>query len=252
MGLFQRLFGTRGTQFASFASLKSDMHSHVIPGIDDGASSLDDSLDMLRAMSELGFQKVITTPHVMRDGFPNTPEGIKAGLERVRREAQEHAISIELEAAAEYYLDEAFLTSIESGLLFFGGQPKFVLFETSYVSKPMSLNNAVFKMQTHGYTPVLAHPERYQYWWGKSDALEEMEELRNRGVKFQVNISSFAGRHGKASQVLAKQLVKSGMVDFLGTDMHKARQAETMKEALKGSKDLRALLDSGNLLNQHL
>lgn len=252
MSLFSRLFGQRAAAGPlDMAALGTDMHSHVIPGIDDGARTIEDSLDMLRGMVALGFTKVITTPHIMSDGYPNTPAIIREGLEKVRTAAQAAALPIQIEAAAEYYLDEQFDRYLEEGLLCFGGEKRYVLFETSYVSKPLALRNALFRMQSQKYTPVMAHPERYQYHWQK-DGLESIRELREGGVLMQVNTGSFAGRYSKQAAVLARQLVKEELVDFLGTDMHRVQQAQTLEQALHDHRELRDVIGSGRLLNSQL
>ena len=118
-----------------FDCLKTDMHSHLIPNIDDGASSLEDSIKMISALRKLGFQKIITTPHVMSDFYKNTPETINAGLALVRAELQKNKIDVQLEAAAEYYLDYEFELKIkEQNLLTFSG--KYILVETSFIEAP--------------------------------------------------------------------------------------------------------------------
>lgn len=252
MSFLDRWFGKRPAAGPlNMAALKTDMHSHCIPGIDDGAKTLADSLDMLRGMVALGYTKVITTPHIMSDGYPNTPAIILAGLEKVRAAAQAERLPLQIEAAAEYYLDEQFDRYLAEGLLSFGGDKRYVLFETSYVSKPLGLRNALFRMQSNHYTPVLAHPERYQYFWQK-DAVDSIRELRESGVRMQVNIGSFAGRYSKQAAVLARQLVKEGLVDFLGTDMHRVQQAQTLEASLQDHRELRELIASGTLLNSQL
>jgi protein-tyrosine phosphatase len=155
MSIFGRLFGRKKETGApvSLGSLKADMHSHVIPGIDDGAGTMQDSLDMLHAFAALGYEKVITTPHIMSDGYRNTPEIILGGLEKVRVAAKGAGIDIQIEAAAEYYLDEVFVSKLDKGLLSFGGEKRYVLFETSYVTQPMALSQTIFQLQTLGYTP---------------------------------------------------------------------------------------------------
>lgn len=252
MSFLSRLFGQRTEAGPrDMSALGTDMHSHIIPGIDDGAKTMADSLDMLRGMVALGYRKVITTPHIMSDGYPNTPAIILAGLERVRAAAQAENLPIQIEAAAEYYLDEQFDRYLAEGLMSFGGDKRYVLFETSYVTKPLSLRNALFRMQSSHYTPVLAHPERYQYFW-EGDAVSTIRELQESGVKMQVNIGSFVGRYSKQAAVLARQLVKEGLVDLLGTDMHRASQAITMEAALKDHRELRELIASDRLLNHQL
>jgi protein-tyrosine phosphatase len=252
MSFFSRLFGQRGEAGPSdMRALATDMHSHVIPGIDDGAKTIEDSLNMLRGFIALGYRKVITSPHIMSDGYPNTPAIIREGLDKVRAAAQAAGLAIEVEAAAEYYLDEQFEKYLAEGLLHFGGDKRYVLFETSYVSKPLSLRNALFRMQSQQYIPVMAHPERYQYFW-EGDALSAIRALQESGVLMQVNIGSFAGRYSKKAAVLARQLTKEGLVDFLGTDMHRAQQAITLEAALKDHRELRDLVGSGRLLNSQL
>ena len=254
MSIFGRLFGRKKETGApvSLGSLKADMHSHVIPGIDDGAGTMQDSLDMLHAFAALGYEKVITTPHIMSDGYRNTPEIILGGLEKVRVAAKGAGIEMQIEAAAEYYLDEVFVANLDKGLLSFGGEKRYVLFETSYVTQPMALSQTIFQLQTLGYTPVLAHPERYQYFWASKDAIDEIRDLRERGTKLQVNIGSFAGRHSKQSATIARKLAKEGLIDFLGTDMHRAGQGDTLAKAMFEIRELRELVMGGSLLNYGL
>jgi protein-tyrosine phosphatase len=254
MSIFSRLFGKRqdpGPR-ATLGELGVDMHSHVIPGIDDGAPAMAQSIEMLQAFASLGYRKVITTPHVMSDGYRNSPETILKGLENVRAAAIDAGIDLQIEAAAEYYLDEVFVANLHRTLLSFGGEKRYVLFETSYVTRPMALEETIFNLQTHGYTPVLAHPERYQYWWGRKDALEEIQELHDRGAKLQVNVSSFAGRHSKQSATIARTLAKQGLIDFLGTDMHRAAQGDTLAKAAFEHQEIHDLIRGGTLLNHTL
>ncbi|MEM1000235.1 MAG: CpsB/CapC family capsule biosynthesis tyrosine phosphatase [Bacteroidota bacterium] len=256
-GFLKRIFG--GSESASqasaadrFAELKVDLHSHLIPGIDDGAPDLDTAVEMVRQLSGLGYRKLITTPHIMADGFPNTPKIIREGLAALRKGVAAAGIEVEVQAAAEYYLDEIFAEHLEkSELLTFGGEGKYLLFETSYISRPLMLGDAVFRMQTMGYIPVLAHPERYQYHW-TDDGLEEIRILRNRGIKMQVNFGSFAGRQGKKAATLAREMAKEGMVDFVGSDLHRPTQVATLSKAMADNKALRMLVDTGRLLNKTL
>lgn len=252
MGFLDSLFGKKKETAQPYQEVGVDLHSHLIPGIDDGAKTIADSIEMIRGLMDLGYRKMVTTPHIMSDAYPNTPEKIRAGLEKIKDAAAKEGLEVELEAAAEYYVDEAFVEQLETEeLLSFGGEKKYLLFETSYISKPMSLNKVIFRLNTLGYSPVLAHPERYQYFW-KDEGIEELEILRERGLKFQVNIASFAGRQGRRAANIARTLTKNGMVDFIGSDIHRPRQIETLRKAIGGSKELRNLVGSGDLLNHKL
>ena len=187
MGLFDSLFGKREAAVgpADLSVLGCDVHSHFIPGIDDGAQTLEQSIELLTAMRELGYRKVITTPHNMADGYKNTPEIILGGLEKLRREVERVGLDITVDAAAEYYLDHELERKVlDRTVLTFGKD--LLLFELPFISEPSILLPVVFQMQTQGYRPVLAHPERYGFWHGD---YTKYERLKERGVLFQLNLS---------------------------------------------------------------
>lgn len=252
MNLLQRIFGGPQLEPEAYSKVHTDIHSHLIPGIDDGSNSIEQSLEMIRGLKSLGYKKLITTPHVMSDAFRNTPEIILGGLEKLREAIKAEGIEIELEAAAEYYLDDTFSQKLEAGnMLTFGGSEKYLLVETSYVAQPMGLNDLIFQMLTKGYQPVLAHPERYQYFWD-GDALYNIQQLRERGLKLQVNISSFVGRNSKMAAQIVRSLCNEGLVDFIGSDLHRPQQLETLRKAPSSSKELRNLIEQGSLLNSKI
>jgi len=206
--------------------LKVDLHSHLIPGIDDGSQSMEESLKLLRGMVSLGYQKVITTPHIMSDAYRNTPEIIREGAANLRSSAADAGIEIEIDAAAEYYLDDGFYTLLQKGELM-TVQGKYLLFETSYISKPLQTEEMIFEMTSAGYTPVMAHPERYRYI---KEPLKEYRRFKELGVRFQVNINSFGGHYGKGAQILADFLSREGMIDYLGSDIHHQKHVEGIRK----------------------
>lgn len=213
-------------------TLTVDVHSHILPSIDDGAENLDIAIEMLRELKKLGYQKVITTPHVMRGYYNNSVEEIKEALTLVREAIIENQIDIEIEAAAEYYLDELFLNKIENGeqFLTFDSEKKYLLFETSFIGYPPFLMETVTKLKIQGYTPVLAHPERYTYL---QRDLETLYRLHNLGVLFQVNINSLTGFYSKQAQAFAEWMIERNIVSFLGSDCHNLAQLENLKTAMK-------------------
>ena len=252
MSFLQRIFGGQSSEAAPFGKLGVDIHSHLIPGIDDGSSSLEESMLMIRALHKLGYRKLITTPHIMSDAYRNTPEIIRKGIELLRENIKIAGIEIEVEGAAEYYLDDGFAQSLgKRELLTFGGDKKYLLVETSYVAKPMGMHDVIFALLTQGYTPVLAHPERYQYLWAE-DAVEEVRMMRNRGMKIQVNLTSFGGRYSKRATTIACDLAKEDLIDFIGTDLHRPLQLDTLQKTYNSSKELRHLVDGERLLNSSL
>jgi tyrosine-protein phosphatase YwqE len=211
-------------------ALITDMHSHLLPGLDDGVKTLEDAEAVVRVFQQLGYRKLITTPHVMQDHYRNTPQTILSGLDQLRNHLKKQNIEMEVAAAAEYYLDEAFMRRLESGnpLLTFGNS--YLLFETNFISEPLNLNEFIFAATTRGYTPVLAHPERYLYL---QDNISRIEDLANRGVLFQVNLGSLAGFYNKGVQNMAGKLVDMKLVHFLGSDCHHLQHAEAIAKASK-------------------
>jgi len=233
----------------SVTELGTDMHAHWIPGIDDGAKTMDEALSMLQGMATLGFTTCIATPHIMADYYRNTPQGIREGLENVRAAARAAGLSLRLEAAAEYYLDEQFVALLEKGdMLTFGAD--YLLFELSYVNRPSNFQTAIFQIQTHGYQPVLAHPERYPYF-SEDGNLTPFREMADQGVLLQLNLGSLTGQHGPFARHLARELVDAQLVHFAGTDVHRASQTRDL-EQLRTDRWFHKLLDSGRLLNAGL
>jgi tyrosine-protein phosphatase YwqE len=210
------------------SNIAVDMHSHLIPGIDDGSKSMDETIAMLAKFQHLGYRKVITTPHIMSDYYRNTPEIILSGLENVREVASKLGLTIEIEAAAEYYFDDHFLNLIKKKELLTFGE-NHVLVEFDFSSKPMYENEMFFELLTVGYKPVLAHFERYSAFHGK---LEKAIEYRSRGVLIQLNLNSLTGHYGPEVKKQAERLIDNGLVDFVGTDCHRMQHLMTLEENL--------------------
>lgn len=205
-----------------------DMHSHLIPGIDDGSKSMDESIAMLAKFENLGYKKVITTPHIMSDYYRNTPEIILSGLNEVRETAQKLGLQIEIDAAAEYYFDEYFLDLIKKKqILTFGGS--FVLVEFAFSGKPMFENEMFFELLSSNYQPVLAHFERYAAFHGN---LDKALEYRSRGVHLQLNLNSLTGHYGPEVKKQAELLIDNELVDFVGSDCHRIQHLLMLEEHL--------------------
>ncbi len=228
-------------------ALTADMHAHFLPGIDDGASDMTESLLLIQKLAESGYKKLVATPHVMNDFFRNTPEIIMGKLAEVKQAVAEKGWDIEIEAAAEYYLDEFFIEKLnkEEPLLTFG--EGYLLFETSFINQPAQLNEAIFLMQSLHYKPILAHPERYMYL---QDNFSKCVELFENGVLFQININSLAGYYAMPAQLLAERLIDQKMVHFAGTDCHAIKHVKAMQMAR--SKKYYARLLEADLLNHKI
>jgi tyrosine-protein phosphatase YwqE len=224
LNLFKR---TTPESLQDLSKLITDVHSHLIPGIDDGSQSLDETLGMLLKFSELGYQRVITTPHVMSDQYRNTPEIILRGLEEVRAAVTEAGIPIQVDAAAEYYLDEFLTEKVErEEILTFGDN--YLLFELSFTTPPNLLDNFIFSAKTRGYNPVIAHFERYPYYF--SNPQEKLSDLRNKGVMIQLNALSLTGHYGPHIRKQAEWMVDHDFVDLVGTDAHRIQHLQLLNK----------------------
>jgi tyrosine-protein phosphatase YwqE len=211
-----------------FSTFGTDIHSHLIPGIDDGSKSIEESLQYIRALQELGFHKIITTPHVMADSYRNTREIIMQGLEELREAVRQAGITVELEAAAEYYFDENFFQAVENNdLMTFGN--KYVLFEISFMNPPENIMQVIFDLQVKGYKPLLAHPERYPFWQQK---FSEYHKLKEAGALFQLNINSLCGYYNNKVKKIAERLIDENMIDFIGSDLHGQRHLDAMRKCV--------------------
>jgi tyrosine-protein phosphatase YwqE len=220
------------------------MHSHLIPGVDDGAPDAAESISLIQGLLEIGYQYLITSPHIMQDMYPNTPATLGAGYRELKKGFPGE---LPLRFAAEYFLDEhvAGLLERDEPLLAVSGSR--VLVELSFVSRPMGLKEMIFDLQMKGYEPILAHPERYTYFHREP---RYYEEIRQTGCLFQCNILSFSGYYGEMIREAAEFLVSKDMVDLLGTDLHHQRHLSALRE-LPFTPSLKKLMGK-TLLNQQL
>jgi len=246
LGLFS-IFQKKQSGPLTVNPLKVDLHSHLVPAIDDGIQTIEEGLDILREMEALGYEKVITTPHTMSGTFDNNPDTILGGLEKMKAAVKEAGINIKMEAATEYYLDESFMEKLKNDepLMTFGNN--YVLFETAFLNAPPFLKEATFLMSIKGYKAVYAHPERYSYLIEDEQMLEEMID---RQVIFQLNAVSLAGAYGKPVQKFAEKLVDRGVIGMVGTDCHNMGHIDFLKQAVQ-TKHYKKLMQS-TLLNNSL
>lgn len=222
----------------------TDMHNHILPGVDHGSQSVEQSLQMLEAEIKMGIKRVICTPHVTAETFENTPDTILPAFEVLKNAVAEAGLDVELHVSAEYRLDDFWNKQYAAGNLI--PMPgKFLLVENSFMQELLELDELLFDLAIKGYQPILAHPERYGYY---SHRHHRYETMHNAGVCFQLNILSLAGYFGSSARDNAVWLVKNGMVDMLGTDMHNLEHAEIIMEYLR-SKDWRKM---SALLEPHI
>jgi protein-tyrosine phosphatase len=230
INLFSSLFKKKQEQVV-VPGLTVDMHSHLLPGIDDGVEDLEQALQTIKELMALGYDTFITTPHVMGGVYNNDAALILKKRDEVRAYVAEQGIKITLEASAEYFLDEVFMDLLKndkSKLLPIGNNH--ILIETSFMYPSPYLDEAIFLLQASGFKPVLAHPERYIYL---HDDWDRYCELHDKGLLFQLNLSSLTGYYSPMVRKVARKLIDAQRVDFIGTDCHGSRHIPFLQKAIK-------------------
>jgi protein-tyrosine phosphatase len=231
MSILNKLFNLKPKLAdASFVNpINVELHSHLIPNIDDGVQSLEESITVIKHFAERGYKKVITTPHIMGDFYKNGPENILPALDLIREELAKQNINIEIQAAAEYMIDDVFEKKIASGNLLTFGQ-NHVLVELPFTEEPANFKSALFELRIAGYKPVLAHPERYAFMAMRRDKYTELFE---QGVLFQINLFSLIGYYSPQVKKTVEYLIENKMVHLVGSDCHGHRHLPVFNDALK-------------------
>ena len=193
-----------------------DIHSHLLPGIDDGASTFEDTLQLTKTLQDFGISELITTPHVIQNIWDNSSEKIKKSEANTIINLKKNGISIPFRAAAEYLMDDQFVRLFQSGDLL-TIKDNYVLVEMSYSNPPIQLYSIIFDLRVAGYTPILAHPERYTYYHYD---FESYRKLKKAGCYFQLNLLSVVGYYGIGISKVAAKLLQEGLYDFVGSDTH--------------------------------
>ena len=197
-----------------------DVHSHLLPGVDDGVENTDQTLVCLQQMVAWGIQRIITTPHVSQDWYPNSSAVLRAGQVQLQTLADAHDLPIQIDVAAEYMLDEFFPDLLRNDDVLTFGTERYLLIEAGWAAAPKHIEAILLRIQKHGYMPVLAHPERYSYYHADEAGLARLHEA---GCLFQLNWLSLTGRYGTKARVQAHRLLKNNWVDFVGSDLHRPK-----------------------------
>lgn len=225
----------------------TDLHSHLIPAIDDGSKSMEQSIEMIKSLKNLGFKKLITTPHIMSHRFPNDRDIILNGLEDLQEELLKQNIDMPMSAASEYYYDEHFIELIrKKELLTFGDNH--VLFELSYTTPVFGIEQTIYELLKADYKPILAHPERYVYFASSPDKYHKLKEA---GLQFQINVNSTNDFYGKKTRIAVKYLIDNGLVDFVGSDTHRPNYVEALEKSIN-SKIFKGIEEKNIIKNSYL
>lgn len=242
------LFKKKYTARPIFAALGTDMHCHLVPRVDDGSKCIEETIDCLNTLKAVGYNRVIITPHFQYPRFPNDEDDIKRRFEEVKQQAADAGVEIELAGiGGEYRIDSGFAKRLESPrFLQVGG--KYVLVEFSLHQQMMGCDEMIFDMQMKGYEVILAHPERYPYLGAPSS---RMEQLKEQGVYFQVNVLSLGGFYGEEAKRRAYTMLDLGWVEFLGTDTHNVLYAQALTD-LTHNRKVEKILEKHQFLNNTL
>ncbi|MCD8101933.1 MAG: hypothetical protein LUE26_05090 [Alistipes sp.] len=203
-------------------NFSTDIHCHILPGLDDGSSSMEESIEMAALMEKVGIRHIYATPHIKGDTYPNDRTTISRAADEFSSQLAKRNIGIKFNFAAEYFIDMFFMDKLESGEEFLTLDGKHILVESSMRREPLGLFDTLFKLQTKGYRPIMAHPERYVYY-GK-DPLP-FKNMKKAGCLFQLNLYSLSGGYGKEVKGIAEMLVKHNLIDLIGTDSHRTEHA---------------------------
>ena len=251
-------FRNNNTDFPDFSSIGTDLHCHVLPGMDDGAATMSESLKMISEMARLGFTKIIATPHVISSLYPNTKEQILGQLSHLQEVLEERqkaegrgqmeGTGIKIEASGEYHMDGELIGLVERGEVIPFGKENYLLVELPWSKPWFSYEEILREMQSAGYLPVIAHPERVPWMMGNMKLYQKLIDL---GVLFQLNLNSLNGMYGFPARMAANSLIDAGMISFTGSDAHYMGHVNELPKVLH-NKHFVKLMHSGRLLNSEL
>ncbi|SMG20044.1 tyrosine-protein phosphatase [Arenibacter troitsensis] len=216
-----------------------DIHNHILPGLDDGAKDISDSLAIIKGFNEIGITHIITTPHVNQNFYPNTTESIRTAYNLVQDELLHLGLKhIALESSSEYMIDSNFENLLEQKLIA-PIRNKFLLVEMPFLQIPINFDQATFTIATKGYNPILAHPERYFFLHSNYN---KYGEFKSKGISLQLNLLSLGNYYGKQVSKIAKKLLMDDYIDFAGTDIHNVNQLKFLKDIKLCNRTLNKLI----------
>ena len=214
-------------ELTDFLPMQIDLHSHILPGIDDGSPDIETSLKLIKGLYDLGIRRSIATPHIIGDLYRNTPAIIGEALAHTRKACTAAGVDIDLHAAAEYMLDDYFMDLLESKEPLLTIHSNIILTEQSYAMPNNNLEEILFKILTEGYQPIMAHPERYNFYHSDYSNFHRLKEL---GFLLQVNLLSFTGYYGAPATKAAKYIMENRLASYVSTDLHHARHLAAFQD----------------------
>ena len=243
------IFKKKSAVDVDLSALGTDMHSHLLPGIDDGSPDDATSLTLIKGLQQLGYRNFITTPHIMWDVHQNDAASITKAHQQLQQSLKQDGLTTSIRAAAEYFLDDHFDALLSKNVPLLTIKDNWVLVEFSFIAPPRNVKEILFELQIKGYKPILAHPERYNFLVSHKEMYDELKEA---GCYFQLNLLSLTHYYGKITNDLAQYLIKKKYIDLLGTDLHHQRHLDALRSSTSLMNGVKSLLDSGSILNASL
>lgn len=227
----------------------TDVHCHILPGVDHGARNTENAIELIKAQKEMGINNIIFTPHITKSTFENTPDTIMTAYEVFKKAIEDAELDVKIAVSAEYRLDEFSLAQFNENK-FIPMPNDHILIENAYQQERIDLDDIIFDLQLKNFTPILAHPERFPYYALKKD---RFKQLHNAGTLFQTNIMSFTGYFGRTARSNAEWLLENDLIDFLGSDIHNMEHVQIIRDFIK-TKDYRRIAKKleGRILNDRL
>lgn len=227
----------------------TDVHCHLLPGVDHGATDINNAIELINVQKEMGINRIIFTPHITKSTFENTPKTITNAYNTFINETKKIDLGIEFLVSAEYRLDEFSLNQFGEGK-FIPMPNEYILIENAFQQERIDLDDIIFDLQLKNFTPIMAHPERFLYYAANK---ERFRQLHNAGALFQINIMSFTGYFGKRAKANAEWLLEHDYIDFLGSDMHNMEHAQIIRDFIN-TKDYRKIAKKleGRILNDKI
>lgn len=215
-----------------------DIHNHILPGIDDGAKTAEESVQLIKGFSDFGVTSFIATPHIMHNYYPNTPQTIKEALSLLSNELLKNNIKdVAIAASAEHMIDDNYEAILHEEKVM-PMRKDYLLIEMSYLQPPLNFDIAVIKTVSKHYYPILAHPERYNFL----HRTRKYTQYKEQGILFQLNLLSLGNFYGNEVPKMAMKLLDEGLIDFAASDVHNLHQLNSLKELSVSKKVLRQML----------
>ena len=212
-----------------------DIHNHILPGIDDGAKTVEESIELIKGFGEFGVTDFICTPHIMENYYPNTPETINSSLAILKNGLKMNNLDrVKVRIAAEHMIDSGFEKKLEENKIM-PLQKKYLLVEMSFLQASINFDESIEKISEKDIFPILAHPERYIYL---QDNIGNYKRFKTKGMLLQLNMLSLGDFYGKDVQRVALELIKENTIDFIASDVHNKSQLKSLKKITLTSKIL--------------